>query len=272
DTLSGAISYVSSKRDGSDWLKPNALPATGVTAVSDAAIYSRTGAFPLFFMDRNRDKVKLSADWAPTEQISLQFVVEDGKDSYSAPTTKGLQDTSVTLYSIDASYALSDIWKLTGYASQSDQMIHVAHGNWGYIASLRDRNDTVGLGVMGKPTGRFEVGGDLSYLNDINRYTQQQDAGTGTASAANLANGALLAASGGLPDVIFRQITLKLFGKYALEKYADIRVDLIHQRTNLNEWTWENNGVPFAYSDNTTVSMDPNQYVTFIGATYNYKF
>lgn len=265
DTLSGAIGYVSSRRNGSDWLKPNALPLTGVTAVSDVAIYSRTAVFPLFFMDRKRDKVKLSADWTPTEQLSLQFMVEGGKDSYSAPTTKGLRDTAVTLYSIDASFALSDIWKLTGYASRSDQMIYVDHSS-GYMATLRDRNDTVGLGVLGKPIGRLEVGGDLSYLNDSNRYGQALD------SAASANNTTFFNQQGGLPDVTFRQITLKLFGKFALEKNADIRMDLVHQRTMLNEWTWGNNGVPFAYSDNTTISMDQNQNVTFIGASYSYKF
>lgn len=40
---------------------------------------------------------------------------------------------------------------------------------------------------------------------------------------------------------------------------TDIRVDLIHQRTKLDEWTWGYNGVPFAYSDNTTVTLNQNQ-------------
>ena len=66
--------------------------------------------------------------------------------------------------------------------------------------------------------------------------------------------------------------SLKLFGKYALKKNADIRVDLVHQSVKFDEWTWRYNGTPFAYSDNTTVSMQQNQRVTFLGASYVYKF
>lgn len=265
ETFSGAISYVHSDRDGSSWLKPNALPVTGVTPLSDDAIFNRTAIFPMIFMDRTRDKVKLSAEWSPMDRLSLEFMAEDGKDKYSAPTTKGLQDTAMRLYGIDVSYALSAAWKLRAYYTYSEQTIHVSHST-GYIADLQDRNSTAGIGLVSKPTGRIEVGADLLYINDRNIYAQSADA---LASATNLA---FLAQSGGLPDVTFRDLRLKLFGKYALQKNADVRVDLVHDRSRLNEWTWGFNGVPFAYSDNTTVSLNPNQNVTFVSVRYIYRW
>ena len=127
DTLSGAISYVEIRRDGSSWLRPLALPATGVTALSDSAIFNRTGIFPMIFMDRTRTKVKALADWSPMDRLSLQFTVEDGNDKYSAPTEKGLRDTGMQLYGVDASYALSDAWKLSAYYTYSEQTLHVSH-------------------------------------------------------------------------------------------------------------------------------------------------
>jgi hypothetical protein len=171
----------------------------------------------------------------------------------------------VGFYSIDAGWILSETWKLTGYWSLGDQTLHVDHST-GYMAALRNRTDTVGLGIVGKPTGRLEVGADLSYMEDINRYGQTLD------QNASATNQAFLAQSGGLPDVTFRQATLKLFGKYAVQKNAAIRVDLLHQRTTLNEWTWGNAGVPFAYSDNTTVSLDQHENVTFVGVAFIYKW
>jgi MtrB/PioB family decaheme-associated outer membrane protein len=266
ETLTGAFSFGSSRRDGSPWLKPNSLPATGVTAVTNAAIYGNgRGIFPMMFMDRNRDKVKLSADWAATQRLSLQFVAEDAKDEYSAPTTKGLHDGGYLLYSVDAALNLSEAWKLTGYWSQGDQKLHIDHST-GYRAQLRNLNTTVGIGVAGKPSGRIEVGADLSYLNDDTAYNQE------LAAEGSAANATLLATSGGLPHVNFRQSTLRLFGKYALEKNASVRLDLVHQRARFDEWTWEYNNVPFAYSDNTTVSLQQQQKVTFIGAAYIYKW
>ena len=135
------------------------------------------------------------------------------------------------------------------------------------MAALDNVSTTVGLGVVGRPSSRLEVGGDLTYINDITKYGLQADqTTTGTTLANNTAQAAI-----GLPDVVYRQTRLNLFGKYALQKNADIRVDFIHQRTKLDEWTWGYNGVPFAYSDNTTVSMQQNQNVTFLGARYIYK-
>ena len=131
-----------------------------------------------------------------------------------------------------------------------------------YMAALRNRTETFGLGINGKPTGRLTVGGDLLLSADKDKYQQDLDA------SASAASKTLLATSGGLPDVTFRQFTARMFGKYAIEKNSAVRVDFIHQRTKLNEWTWGYNGTPFVYSDNTTVYLNPKQSVSYLGATY----
>ncbi|MBI3546415.1 MAG: MtrB/PioB family decaheme-associated outer membrane protein, partial [Gammaproteobacteria bacterium] len=266
ETLNGAFSLSGSRRDGaSSWLKPNSLPATGVTELSDSQIYSRTATFPLIFMNRIRDKAKLSADWSATERLSLQFVVEDSKDNYGAPTTKGLRDSGGVLYSIDAVWAFSDLWKLTTYWSQGDQELHVAHST-GYDMVLRNLTTTLGLGVAGKPSSRIELGADFSYLNDSTKYNQALD------GSASTNNKTFFNQQGGLPEVAYDEFKLMLYGKYALKKNADVRITLLHQRVRLDEWTWGYNGVPFTYSDNSTVSFDTRQHVTFIGASYIYKW
>jgi MtrB/PioB family decaheme-associated outer membrane protein len=244
ETINAAISYVHSKRDGGSW--------------SNVGASNPVGTYPMTMLDRKRDKVKVSADWTPVDKLSLQFMLEDGKDTFTGPTDKGLRDTGMKSYGVDAALSVSANWKLTGYVNRGDQTLHVDH-NVGYLAELEDVNTSFGIGVVGKPSSKIEIGGDLSYLNDNNRY--QQSMATGAAIVG-----------GGLPDVTYRMTRLTLFGKYALEKYAGIRVDLVHQSVKFDEWTWGYNGTPFAYSDNTTVSMQPNQSVTFLGASYVYKF
>lgn len=236
ETLNAAIGYEQSKRDGGSWL--NIDP------------YSASGTYPTTMMDRKRDKVKLSADWTPIAMLSLQFMFEDGKDSYTAPTDRGLRDTGMTSYGVDASLNLSRKWKMTGYLNQSGQTLHVDHS--GYMAELENTNTSLDIGMVYLASSKLEMGGDLSYMNDSNRY--------------------LLNTASGLPDVTYRVTTLKLYGKYAVKKNADIRVDMVHQKVQFDEWTWGYNGTPFAYSDNTSVSMQPNQRVTFLGASYVYKF
>jgi hypothetical protein len=232
DTLNGAVGVVHSQRTGDSW-----------------TLYNATGTLPSSMLDRNRNKVKLSAEWVPISKLSLQFNFEDGKDTYTGPAQVGLSDTKMYLAAIDATYVLSENWKLTGYLNQSDQTQDISH--FSIQSQLEDVNTSVSLGVVGKQSSRLDVGGNLSYMNDSNRYN---------------------VSSAGLPDVTYRVTTLKLFGKYALQNNGDVRVDFVHQNASFNEWTWGNNGTPFTYSDNTTVTMQPNQNVNYLGASYIYKF
>ncbi len=244
ETINAAISYEQTKRNGGSWLNIGPL--------------NPVGTYPMTMLDRKRDKVKVSADWTPIDKLSLQFMFEDGKDSYTGPTDKGFRDTGMRTYGVDAALNLSQKWKLTGYVNRGNQTLHVDH-NIGYMAELENVNTGIDIGVVGKLNSRLETGGDVSYMKDSNRYQQ------------SMATGAPIV-GGGLPDVTYSVISLKLYGKYALKDNADIRVDLVHQSVRFDEWTWGYNGTPFAYSDNTTVSMQQNQSVTFLGASYVYKF
>ena len=249
ETINAAVSYVQSKRDGGSWLDVGPANTTGNPS---------TGTYPMTLTDRTRDKVRLSADWTPIDILSLQFMLENGKDTYTSPTQKGLRKTGMTSCGIDAALSMSENWKLTGYVNQANQILHVDH-SVGYMADLENINTSAGLGVVGKPSSKLELGGELSLMDDTNRY--QQSMATGAAIVG-----------GGLPDVTYRMTTLKFFGQYALQKNANIRVDLVHQSVQFDEWTWGYNRTPFAYSDNTSVSMQQNQSVNYLGASYIYKF
>ena len=258
DKLNATVAYVHSWREGSHWINlgpTSALYPAPYQVVTYGDAYSANGTFPFTMTDLKRDKVRAMVDWMPTDDLSLQFTLEDGRDNYAAPSEKGLHDTGMRSYGVDASWTLSDKVKLTGYVNQTRQTLHVDH-NAGYVANLDNLATSVGLGVVGKPSGVLDLGADLAYLDDSNRY----GLGSGNASAAGV-----------LPDVSYRMTTLKLYGKYALNNSADVRVDLVHQNAKLNEWTWGYAGVPFAYSDNTTVSLQPNQSVTYLGVRYVFK-
>ncbi|MGZ5094903.1 MAG: MtrB/PioB family decaheme-associated outer membrane protein [Burkholderiales bacterium] len=266
ETLTGRLSYNASWRSGdSPWLQPNTLPATGVTAVTDAQIYNRTAIFPFIYENRERHKVRLMTNWEPTDRLSLQLFADYGKDRFSAPTDHGLRDTDMAMLSLDATYMLSAAWKMTAYASYGAQTVHAGHST-GYDAALRDRNTNAGLGIIGKPSERFRVGADLLYLYDTLKYDQTQD------PAASLANTLFLAEQGGLPDVTYRLLRLKLYGEYAVQKSASIRLDFIHDRSFFNEWTYNFNGVPFIFSDNTILTSKQHQNVSFLGVSYIYRF
>ena len=262
ETFSGALSLESSQRNGSAWLRNNS--GLGVTAVPDPSAASSgfsTGIFMPTLADRRRDKIKLRTEWQPTEELSLQMVAEGGKDKFSAPSSYGLRSTAMSSISLDWNYALSSKWNLNGFVSQSRQQLDQARPA-GTVLAFDNTSNTFGLGVTGKPMSNLELGGTLSLIEDLSTHVQTLDA------SAALADAALLAATGGLPDIAFRQAQLKLFGKYKLDKKSTLQVNLIHQRSSWNDWAWVFNGTPYVYSDGTTVSNKPVQNVSFVGVTY----
>ena len=266
ENLSGAISVASSSRNGSDWLQPNS--GTGVTTVTDPnASFLPSAIFPSTLANRDRNKVKLTVNWQAAEGLALQFLAEGGKDKFKSPTSyqQGLESAGMDVFSIDFDYAINEKWSLNGYVTQSQQTQQQSRSA-GYVMSFKDTNTALGLGFTGKPSEKLEVGGTLGYMNDSNAYAQGLDALAPPESIA------LLNATGGLPNVVFRQTNLTLYGKYEIDKQSAVRVNLVYQRSTVNDWAWGYNGTPFSYSDGTTLNQQPNQSVGMIGVAYIYKF
>ena len=266
ENFSGSVTLSSSRRDGSNWLKDNS--GTGVTEVTNPSDpvtgFLPTAVFMPTLADRKRDKAKLFADWQPSESLTLQFSAETGKDKFDMPSAYSLRDTRMSQLSVDWGYALSDNWALNGYLSQSLQNLNQARPA-GYVMAFDNKNIGANIGFTGKVSSTFNMGGSLSYMNDKSVYDQSLDALAGQDVRS------LLAATGGLPDIVYSQTALKLFGKYTLDKVSAVQIDFIHQRNTVDDWTWSYNNVPFTYSDGSTVVQKPTQNVSVIGVTYVYQ-
>lgn len=263
-TFSGAISVITSDRDGSNWLRPNS--GTGVTEITDPGSgFINTSIFSPTLADRKRDKLKLFANWQATDSLSLQLAVETGKDEYTAPTQYALRDTKMGLYSLDASFVISETWSVNGYLSYGTQKLNQARPA-GYILAYDNKNTTAGIGVVGKASEKLDLGASLGYIDDKSAYAQTLDA---TASANTAA---LLAATGGLPDILFRRTELRVYGKYALSERSALRLDAVHQRARFNDWAFSFSGTPFLFGDNSTVTQLEQQNVTYLGVGYTYSW
>jgi MtrB/PioB family decaheme-associated outer membrane protein len=266
EDLSGAISLESRRRNGSNWLRDNS--GVGVTEVTDpsaAGVGLSNGIFSPTLADRKRDKLRLQADWQPNEKLSLQVSAEGGQDRFDAPSVYGLRNSSMNQVSLDWNYVVSTAWSVNGYVSSGQQQLEQARPGAALIA-YDNRSTTLGIGFTGKPAARWEVGGTLAFIDDRNAYNQTLDATADGASAA------LLAATGGLPDITFRQTSLKLFGKYTLNKQSTVKFEFVHQRSRWSDWAWGYNGTPFVYSDATTVNGRVTQSVSFVGVTYIHRW
>lgn len=266
ETITGAIGVSHAERTGSDWYSLANIPAQGVVyggTYSYDQIYSRTNTFPFQLADRKRNKVKASADWQPLERLALQLVGEVGADTYNPPSENGLRKGDMRLLSADLSYTLSETWKFTSYGSIGNQNMREADRP-NYVADTKNRTTALGLGVIGRPTGVLEVGANASYVRDVTTYTLSPDFAS---TANNIAQNAI-----GLPDAMFSETRYGVFTRYSFTKQSDVRFDVMRVISRLEEWSWGYNGVPFVYSDGTTVSMNPRQQVTLLSVRYVFRF
>ncbi len=252
ETLTGSLSASLANRTGSDWR---------TLTVLDGTLYAPTtlkGGWlaPIYMADRDRSKTKLMADWAPSDEVSVQFAVEDSRDIYSGRNTGldvGARRGSAQLYSVDVSYLINEAWQLTGYASALSSSIAQATGNslasyW--TADLKNSGTNYGLTLKGKINERFSVSGDLLWSDDKNSY---RFGGAATTS---------------LPDINSSLTTFKLAGNYVYDKDVSFRVTYINDHRKTNDWTW--NG--FAYTDGTWLYQRPNETVQFLGFSVAYHF
>lgn len=243
--VTGALAYIHSERDGSPFLTSvrfNDTPGSNLIA-------------PINLADRERDKLRLSVNWQATEQMSLQFRVDESRDDYGQRdgSILGAREGRASAYSVDAAYALSDDWQATAWISRDDTRYEQLTRTTPWQANLRNVGDSFGLGVRGKPLSRLEVGGDLSHhdMRDENR----QYAFSGAAADA-------------IPDYSTKRTRLNLFAKYEMKKNVDLRLNYVYDRFRTDDWTW----TTWTYSDGSQLLENPKQAVHFIGFTVNYRF
>lgn len=246
DTLNGALAVLRADRGGSDYLPANNNAAADVID-------------PLHFADRQRDKVRLSLDWAVLESLSLQLLLDEARDVYDGRPL-GPEMGKARLISLDANLTLSDAWQLVGWASHDDTHIHqatITNANAALVAAqtwrarLRSTGDAVGLGVRGRPSSRLEMGADFQWARDTARHGVEANV-----PAASL-----------LPDITSRRQMAKLFAQYAWSKAIGLRLDIGHDRFRTDDWTWSGWTPP----DGSTFLLDPRQRSSFIAISLQYR-
>lgn len=280
DELNGTISFLHSDRDGSSYVAANgALPFSNQIN-------------PIHITDRKRNKLRFALDWAPLSQLDVQFRMDESRDRYPDEGRRyGLKDGSATLYAVDASYALSDDWKLSAWYSNDVTKAREVTARAPYgspldavkESRLKDVGDSLGVNLRGMVSAKLQLGLALDWYQTLSSYPQSQ-ALVGAALAYPAGS------VGPLPDVKTSMLRFKLDGKYELDKVSSLGFDFIHERWRSNDWTWNYaNGSPFAYFsgviacatcapanpnvvDGTTVTRKNAQVANFIGIRYNYKF
>lgn len=281
ETLNGSVAYIHSDRRGSDYVADtkanNPVPST---AFPNIFISNQIGA--LLWTDRSRDKLRLTADWLPSEDWSVQVIADLAEDRYSGRNL-GPRDGWASFLSADAAYTISDQWKFSAWVSHertearqetrsdpnpanSSANFNPLNGNVYWQANPSNQTTAWGIGLKGKPRARLEVGADLSASTDTARHDMNVLSGNPTDFDA-------------LPEVFYRQIFLKLFADVALDRQSGLRVDFIYEHRKTNDWTWQNYvygpgtaGTSATTTDGTTVRDLGAQNTRFVGVSYHHRW
>lgn len=261
ESLNGSVAYVHSERTGSDYRTLRFW--NGVTQSFNTTTLYSNRVQPIYIADRDRDKVRLFADWTPIDALNVQLAVEDSSDRYGAGRDSldiGPRSGGAQLYSLDATWTLNDRWRANGWTSYSASRMSQASGNGGglpyYTAGLYNYVSAFGLGLHGKITGRLDVGADAVLSTDLSQYKLGGNA------------------TSNLPDIKYDQTTLKFFGRYAMSKDTSVRIDYVFDHRKTNDWTWNGTTTsgPYVYTDGTYLYQRPEDKVHFIGISVAYSF
>ena len=265
ETVTGAVTYIYSQRRGSDWL----TNFGNQTTVSTGDLIA-----PIHLADRDRDLVRVTATWMPTQPLSFNFRVEATQDDYTGrgltPFDLGPREGETTFYSADVGYAFSDKVQATAWVSHGEdkyqnavcQSAAVPNANscnatpaapvW--TADLKHTQDSVGVGLSAEPSSRIKLFADVSY----SEMTDEMRTAAITPAVALPV----------LPDVNTKVTTFKLTAQYALQRNSGVRLQYVFDRYETDDWTWNS----WTYTDGTRVLEEPTQEVHFIGASYYYRF
>jgi len=262
ETLTGAVSFIHSARDGSDWL----------FNVSNNGATSSNQVAPLHLADRDRDLWRLTLNWMPIDPLSFNLRLDEARDEYSgrgiSVVDQAVRKGEAQNYALDMAYVFTDkvvgtAWYSVNDTSLESQLCRSGTGDvctpgvqqvWG--SNVRSLADTFGLGLRAKLGSKFELSADVSESKVRDEMLLNSIAG---------------AAVSPINDINTKVTSLKLSVQYALQRNSGVRVMYIYDRYQTDDWTW----AYWNYSPadgGTTVLQEPNQKVNFIGASYYYRW
>lgn len=278
------LARVDFKRMGSDWInfsvslrQSDRGGSEYVPDSNDPNALSNQMA-NMIWADRLRNQARVTADWTPLDNVSLQLVADSSRNRYSGRTL-GLRLGESRTVALDGSWRVNDRWTAAAWvssdrnrswqATRSDRVAAAtAGGNTLWSANLVLDTLAGGFTVKGKLPRGVETGLDLSHSRDRARHDLEAFGGTGKLPVTPL------------PEIEYRTVTAKLFADVPIDRMSGWRVELGADHRRSNDWTWLNwvyNGSPTTAaavrnSDGTTVTLLPRERLNWVGVSYRLRW
>ncbi len=307
ENLTARVGYAYSERRADNYEEPALNP---LTASSNAGLYGELPGFKQFYLaDRNRDKVRTSLSYQPTDQWSFQAGVDYNNDDF--PSEFGVTQMRSWVTNIEATFAASDKLSFSAFTSYEDMKnvqnslsmavargaapVVVAHTACtpyngsvpagaipadyytdpcrAWSETQQDKIWTLGLGFKsnGMLGGKLGVNGDLSYTHAKTPITFSG----GTYYSNGLSGGAnsnLFVAAQDMPESVSKRIDLRLTGTYTVDKQQSVRVNYLYSRLRSNDAQYDAYNVTSVQAFIGPGITSPNYSVQGLGIAYVYTF
>lgn len=234
------------------------------------------GYLAYFDASRTEQQLKAGVNWQPSDKVTLGINGRLSNSDYDS--TLGVQNGSSTSVNLDATYAYRYNRMVAAYLSWQHRKRDLLSANERNAVSTpanpfsnKLTDDDVTLGLNAKQTGfwsgRLKMKEELTYSLSKTGYSTAVDYTlTGNAAIGNLSYG-------DLPDIKSEMIQLKVTGDYQLDKNAMVRVGLVHQKLNANDYFY--NAYQYGYTATSTMPSNqgnPSYTDDAIFATYQFNF
>ena len=198
-----------------------------------------------YMADRDRDRLRLYAGYAPDAALSLQARVDANVDRYPR-TTYGVTDARSVSANVEAGYAFDDNLSANIFATREHQrqrersrqnlnpaLAGNADADWWNL--LIDNTTSFGAGIrrQGLMGGKLELTADAIVVRG--RMPIATTVGVGVSPGMNPASA--------LPDVTLRSENLSLSARITIDRRSALRLRAFYQHLDSADWAYQQVGV-----------------------------
>ena len=220
------------------------LAAAGGCAVAIDCIRAGPLQRKFYMADRDRDRLRLFASYAPDAPLSLQARLDANLDRYRQ-TTYGVTHSRSVSANLEAGYAFNAVTSATVFVSHEHQRLRergrqnvnltsAGNADADWWNQLIDNTTSIGAGLrqQGLSGGKLELALDAIAVRG--RMPIATTVGAGVSPAQNPATA--------LPDVVARSGNVNISARYAIDRYSTLRARYFFQRIDNADWAYSQVG------------------------------